>query len=392
VVIALASLSALTTAAAIWFYLRSRQERGVPREAVHELLLTAPDLRDGLEESAQRITTRLRDVLDCVAVGITDEKGALLSWGGEADHHYPHLLGAIMAACEHGSRQVVAHEDLVCPHHGSCVMRTAVIVPVLIEGTAEAVLIVVGRSHRQRLLVMANRVAQFVGTLLFELPRLAEAKAALLRAEFKVSRAQIAPHFLYNALNTIAEFTRRDPGQAQYLLVELADFTRYSFRTSGSLTTLAEELRNVDRYLTIETAHYAGRLSVRVKIDPEVLGVVVPFLIVQPVVENAVKHGLAPKPDGGIVTIMAENAGVEVVISVEDDGVGMDPDRLFADLRDAHKTGSHIGIGNVNQRMRSVFGDDYALMVETAPGAGTKVVIRVPKFLPGVRPDMPVLG
>ena len=80
------------------------------------------------------------------------------------------------------------------------------------------------------------------------------------------------------------------------------------------------------------------------------------------------------------------------LISVEDDGVGMDADRLFDDLRDTHKTGSHIGLGNVNQRMRFVFGDDYALMVETGPGAGTRVIIRVPKFVAGVLPDLPVLG
>jgi two-component system LytT family sensor kinase len=263
---------------------------------------------------------------------------------------------------------------------------------VLVEGTTEAVLIVVSRSHTQRFVMMATSVARFVGTLLFELPRMEEAKEALLRAEFKVSRAQISPHFLYNALNTIAELTRKDPDKAQDLLIELASFTRYAFRTSGSLTTLAEELRNVDRYLTIETAHYAGKLSVRVKAAPEILNVVVPFLILQPLVENAIKHGLAPKPDGGTVTIIVEDTGVEAMISVEDDGVGMEADRLFDDLLDGHRTGSHIGIGNVNQRMRSVFGDEYALMVETAPGAGMKVIIRVPKFFPAAQPDMPALG
>jgi two-component system, LytTR family, sensor kinase len=89
------------------------------------------------------------------------------------------------------------------------------------------------------------------------------------------------------------------------------------------------------------------------------------------------------------VTVVAQDNGNEALISVEDDGVGMDADRLFADLRDAHKTGSHVGIGNINQRMRQVFGDEYALMAETAPGAGMKVILRVPKFFPGVHPDTP---
>jgi two-component system LytT family sensor kinase len=120
-----------------------------------------------------------------------------------------------------------------------------------------------------------------------------------------------------------------------------------------------------------------------------VLNVVVPFLVLQPLVENAVQHGIQPKPGGGTVTVIAQDNGNEALISVEDDGVGMDADRLFADLRDAHKTGAHVGLGNIYQRMRSVFGDEYALMVETAPGAGMKVILRVPKFFPGVRADLP---
>jgi two-component system LytT family sensor kinase len=154
-------------------------------------------------------------------------------------------------------------------------------------------------------------------------------------------------------------------------------------------TTLAEELRNIDRYLTLESARYGPqRLRVRLKISPEVLSVTVPFLVLQPLVENAVRHGLARKPGGGTVTVVAQDNGVEALISVEDDGVGMDADRL-ADLRDAHRSGAHVGIGNINQRMRSVYGEEYALMVETAIGAGMKVILRIPKFSPNVHPMLP---
>ncbi|HEY3749571.1 MAG TPA: histidine kinase, partial [Pseudonocardiaceae bacterium] len=198
-----------------------------------------------------------------------------------------------------------------------------------------------------------------------------------------------SPHFVYNALNTISSLIRTDPERARELLMEFADFTRYSFRTSGLFTTLAEELRNIDRYLTLESARYGpSRLKVRLKIAPEVLSVTVPFLVLQPLVENAVRHGLARKPGGGTVTVVAQDNGTEALISVEDDGIGMDPDRL-SDLRDAHRSGAHVGIGNINQRMRSVYGEEYALMVETAPGAGMKVILRVPKFSPNVRAVVP---
>jgi two-component system LytT family sensor kinase len=274
-----------------------------------------------------------------------------------------------------------------CDHRGTCKMRTAVIVPLIVEGETEAALIVVGRSRGKRLVQMADAVAQFVCTQ-FELVRLDESKHQLQQAEIKALRAQISPHFVYNALNTISSLIRTDPEEARELLQEFADFTRYSFRTSGMFTSLAEELRNIDRYLTIESARFGGRLEVRLKIAPEVLSVVVPFLIIQPLVENAVKHGLANKPTGGCVTVTAQDYGTEALISVEDDGIGMDPSRLN-ELRNSHRSGAHVGLGNINQRMRQLFGDEYALMVETAPGAGMKVTLRVPKFAPGVRPNLP---
>jgi two-component system LytT family sensor kinase len=202
-------------------------------------------------------------------------------------------------------------------------------------------------------------------------------------------RAQISPHFIYNALNTIASFVRTDPGRARELILEFADFTRYSFRAAGQYTTLAEELRNIDRYLTLERARFGAALTVRLQVAPEVLSVVVPFLALQPLVENAVRHGLAGQ-GGGSVEIIANDAGSDCVITVEDDGAGMDPDTLRSGHGDALQPAgadqsAHVGLTNVDHRLRAAFGNDYGLVVETAIGAGTKVVMRVPKFRPGVR-------
>jgi two-component system LytT family sensor kinase len=358
-------------------------------DAIQRLSKAAPELRNGLtEESADETTKHLVELLKCVAVGLSDATGSLLSWDGQANHHYRDLADAVVTAVTRGQREHIQHENLPCSRRGSCPMRTAVIVPLIVEGTVEGALIVVGGMNSTRLMRMADEVAKFV-CIQLELAKLDEAKQQLAQAENRALRAQISPHFVYNALNTISSLIRTDPEHARDLVQDFADFTRYSFRTSGFFTTLSEELRNIDRYLTIESARYGPRLSVRLKIAPEVLSVVVPFLVLQPLVENAVRHGVARKPGGGTVTVIAQDNGSEALISVEDDGVGMDADRLFADLRDAHKTGSHVGIGNINQRMRSVFGDEYALMVETAPGAGMKVILRVPKFFPGVRPELP---
>lgn len=385
-VTAFALISVLSSAAAFWLYLRGRRGQGVPRATVLDLLRVAPELRDGLgEASADRIAKRLLNLLDCVAVGITDGQGHLLSWYGAADEHYGDLVGVIDFAITRHRREFVSHANLSCSNRGACRMRTAFVVPLIVEGTTEGAIVVLSDTRHRRFVVMTDAVAQFVSTC-FELARMESSKSALLRAEIKALRAQISPHFLHNALNTIAELSRKDAEQTEELLIELADFVRYAFRDSSMFSTLADELRNVDRYLAIETANHGGKLSCRLKVDPGVLGVVMPCLVVQPLVENAVKHGLS---GDGTVTIIAEDAGAEALVSVEDNGVGMAPDRLLDDLLDAHKSGKHVGIGNINQRMKAVYGDDYALIVETAPGAGMKVILRVPKFAPGVRASRP---
>ena len=356
--------------------------------ALQRIAKATPDLRQGLtEQAADRATPHLRELLRCVAVGITDADGRLLSWDGEANEHYRHLTEQINRSIAHLRREHVDHDKLPCQRRGNCPMRTAVVMPLVVEQSLKGVLVVVGGVDGKRLIRMADETARFVCTQL-ELAQLDESRQQLAQAEVRALRAQISPHFVYNALNTISSLIRTDPERARELLMEFADFTRYSFRTTGLFTTLAEELRNIDRYLTLESARYAQRLRVRLKIAPEVLSVTVPFLVLQPLVENAVRHGLAKKPGGGTVTVVAQDNGAEALISVEDDGVGMDADRL-ADLRDAHRSGAHVGIGNINQRMRSVYGEEYALMVETAPGAGMKVILRVPKFHPNVRPAMP---
>lgn len=357
--------------------------------ALHRVTSAAPHLRAGLTPaSADKAAPHLRELLACVAVGIVDADGTLLSWDGEANHHYADLRGKIEQVLRTGKREFLDHGDVTCEQR-PCPMRHAVVVPLEVEYETRGALVVIAGGDRKRLLRAAGEVANHVSTQL-ELAELQESKERLAQAEVRALRAQISPHFIYNALNTIGSLIRTDPEHARDLLQEFADFTRYSFRTSGLYTTLADEIRNIDRYLTLESARFGpDRLRVQLKIAPEVLPVVVPFLALQPLVENAVRHGLANKPGGGTVSVTAEDNGTEALISVDDDGIGMDPERLDAELSDAHMTGAHVGLGNINNRMRATFGNDYGLVVETEQDAGMKVIMRVPKFAPGVRPVPP---
>ncbi|WP_433274982.1 sensor histidine kinase [Actinosynnema sp. CS-041913] len=360
-------------------------------DMLHRMSKASADLREGLtQDAADKATPHLREMLRCVAVGITDDDGTLLSWDGGANDHYEFLRPYIERAIGECHKEHVEHRKLDCELPSPCSLHSAVIVPLIVESEVAGTLIVVSGVANKRQIRMAEETARFVSTQL-ELEVLQKSRQALAQAEVRALRAQISPHFVYNALNTISSLIRTDPSHARELLQEFAEFTRYSFRTDGFFTTLADELTNIHRYLTIEQARYGPRLNVRLKIAPEVLQVVLPFLVLQPLVENAVRHGLAKKPGGGLLTIIAEDNGAEALISVEDDGVGMDPDRLFEDLKDAHQTGAHVGLGNINHRMRAVFGDDYALVVETAPDAGMKIILKVPKYSPGVRTNLPLV-
>jgi len=257
-----------------------------------------------------------------------------------------------------------------------------VVAPLTTEDRVVGTLAAYGTHTSAGLVRATNEVARWVSGQL-ELAELDLSRTRLMEAEVRALRAQISPHFIYNPLTAIASFVRTDPERARELLQEFADFTRYSFRKHGDFTTLAEELNSVDHYLSLERARFGDRLQVTVQVAPEVLPVAVPFLCLQPLVENALRHGLEGKPGPGRVTILAEDAGAEARISIEDDGVGMDPEQLRRTLA-GEPGGDSLGLANVDERLRVVFGDEYGLVVETNVGAGTKVGLRVPKYHPGV--------
>jgi two-component system LytT family sensor kinase len=280
-----------------------------------------------------------------------------------------------------GRTHVVGPGNVGCPDP-DCPIRVAVVAPLTVEDRVVGTVAAYGRTTSVGLVRATTEVARWVSTQL-ELAELESSRTRLVEAEVRALRAQISPHFVYNSLTAIASFVRTDPERARELLLEFADFTRYSFRRHGDFTTLAEELRSIDRYLLLERARFGDRLQVTVQVAPEVLPVTVPFLSVQPLVENAVRHGLEGKPGPGRVTIVARDIGQEALISVEDDGTGIDPDAVRRTLA-GQPDGDSIGLGNVDERLRQVYGDDYGLTVETAPGAGTKVSMRVPKYRAGV--------
>ncbi len=351
-------------------------------EALHTANLAAPSLRSGLTADAMhRSLGPLRSLLGTRAVVVADRSGILTSDGVD-QHHCDLLLPSVDAVLARGRPSLLSAEYLQCGRSGGCDLTAGVIAPLHVEGAVVGALIALDSSASAGLLRLAGEVAQFVSTQL-ELAELDRSRQRAVQAELRFLRAQISPHFIYNALTAIESFVRSDPGRARELLVSFAEFTRYSFATHSQYTTLAEELRLVDIYLDLERARFGDRIDVTLRVAPEVLSVRLPSLILQPVVENAVRHGLEPTGQGHL-RIDITDAGSAACIAVEDDGVGAEPQHLERAL--SGRTDS-VGLRNVDERLRATFGHGHGLLVETAPGAGTKVSFSVPKsyYPAGVR-------
>ncbi|MBV9163538.1 MAG: non-homologous end-joining DNA ligase [Pseudonocardiales bacterium] len=188
---------------------------------------------------------------------------------------------------------------------------------------------------------------------------------AQVRAELRTLRDQISPHFLHNTISTIVALVSTDPARARDLLIVFAEFARYSLRSTTE-TTLDEELENVERYLMLQRARFGERLRVQLHVAPGALPVVLPFLALQQLVENAVRNGIECKQLGGTVTLSALLDGPDCLIVVGDDGPGKEDADLLATLR------------TIDDQLQERFGERYGLVADLVPGTGTTISLRVP--------------
>ncbi|HEY8730298.1 MAG TPA: histidine kinase [Acidothermaceae bacterium] len=378
---------AIALGGSLWFWRRGSRGLGTPQQRMtYDVLHTAGSaaraLRAGLNrESAAKSAPALRALLAARATAITGASG-LLAWDGPGLDHAPTVLVFSRQVMASGKAVALSSRDLRCTDGVDCPLRSGVVVPLTSSGVVVGTLVALAPAARAGLLRAASEVSRFASTQL-ELAELDHARTRAAEAELRFLRAQISPHFVYNALTAIASFMRSDPSRARDLLLGFADFIRYSFRNRGQFATIADELQAVDTYLELERARFGDRLQVVLRIAPEVLAVAVPCLLIQPLVENAVRHGLEHHDGIGHVTIVAQDGDVECVLSVEDDGIGMDPDTVREQLAGRHDHG--IGLVNVDERLRQVFGPGHGITVETALGAGTKITVRIPKYRAGVR-------
>ncbi len=208
---------------------------------------------------------------------------------------------------------------------------------------------------------------------------LEEQKRLVLEARLDALQRQINPHFLFNTLNSIASLVRNQPELARKMTVKLANILRSLLKEHDAYVPLREELKFTDDYLDIEVVRFgADKLRVKKEIDPRTLDVLVPSILLQPLIENSIKHGLEPRIHGGTVTLRSRLEGDRILIEVADDGVGMSNG-----ASSLHRIGAGIGMKNVQERLEVLYGNQASFNVASNPGRGTLVSIELPAEMPG---------
>jgi two-component system sensor histidine kinase LytS len=340
-------------------------------------------------ESAKTICQSLQKALDIPGVCIIS-RDEILYFPGPVPHIYPQSTETFRnihrrlfdeGLVFEGSHNLIFGE---CPKE--CDFTSIFLLP-LNDGSRIVASLGFIQSRKQAFSSSEQNLANGLSLIISsELTRekLEEQKIALESAKFKLLQAQINPHFLFNSLNTIAWMTGKDPEKAEELILHLSNFLRQSFDQKGEMVTLRKELEYLKSYLFIEKARFREKLTVEYRVDDEALGASIPPFLIQPLVENAIKHGISKKKDGGTVCIEVQSNPEAVKVAVSDNGAGCTPERLqyvlnppAVEKEDAPRRG--IGVLNVKERVLALFGSSSKFEVESTPGVGTTVSFFISK-------------
>jgi two-component system sensor histidine kinase LytS len=349
-------------------------------------------MRQGLtEENAQAVCRIILASTEAAAVAITDTQNVLGFAGAGEDHHSvggPIITRATHEALEMNEHKIIARkEEIGCPLP-TCPLTAAIVVPLEMRGEAVGTLkFYYQTAHliNETQEAMVEGLARVLSTQL-ELSELERQTELATRMELKALQAQINPHFLFNTINTIASLIRTDPGRARELLREFAAFYRRTLEAADELIPLETELEQTGRYLGFEIARFGDRVLFEEDVDPSVRSLHVPAFIVQPLVENAIAHGM--RESGQLHIRLSAGpcpAGMqgEACVRVADDGVGISAEELPQVLEPGFGKGLGIALKNVDDRLKGHFGPGSGVRVESTEGQGTTVTLVFAHVTPG---------
>ncbi|HBE76552.1 MAG TPA: histidine kinase [Firmicutes bacterium] len=345
-------------------------------------------LRKGLsdKENIEKAAQIILEMSGVSAVAITDRHQTLAHKGVGSDHHQGNISiqpEGFQKVIENGEMTIINSRSEIGCYHPECGLRSAVIVPLrkseAIIGTIQIYLERekgISNIH----ISLARGLARIFSTQL-ELADIDYQKRLCQRAELKALQSQVNPHFLFNSLNTISSFCLTKPERAKKLLLSLSIYFRNTLMHSDSFVRLQDELKQITAYLELEQARFEDKLRIIIDI-PEDIDCILPQFVIQPLVENAIKHGVLPTESGGIVCITATKAEDETEIRVENTGKSITPG-ILQKFYDNNLPKGCIGLTNVNQRLKSIYGPKYGLTIKARCGGGTIVSLRIPEKTEG---------
>jgi len=345
-------------------------------------------LRTGLnKKTAQTVAEIIYQEIHAAAIAITDAKRVLAFVGNGCDHHIvdaPIVTLATKQMMQKGEPVIVNGRDGIgCPNP-NCPLTAVIEAPLILNGELLGSFKLYKMNNE---IISPYEVELICGVADFLTMQLAQFKMdeqqrLLSQAEFAALKAQVNPHFLFNSLSTIRILTRTDPEIARSLIKDLADFLRKTLRRQREMVSLAEEMETVRHYVHLEKARFGDRIQIEEEIEMQCGKFFIPVFTIQPLVENALKHGLSHKTDGGKVKITVRSEKQMLVVTVEDNGIGIAAERL-SNLLDEHisiesEQGSGIGLRNIKGRLQKIYGNGASLQIESQENKGTMVRIYPP--------------
>lgn len=335
---------------------------------------TLPYFRDINDESLQKICSIIKDSTDLAAVSITDKHRVLAYSGLDCDYHSkkhpinPLTTGTVFDTGKH--LILNTSEEIKCQNL-DCNLKSCIIVP-LYEGNEVTKTLKLYSTKEKGISYTHEKLALGLSQLMstqMELSKVTNLKALATKAEIKALQAQINPHFLFNSLNTIVSFVRINPDKARDLIVNLSVFLRYNIEESNGFVDITKEIEQVKAYIAIEQARFGDKLKIEYDIDNDIK-LTIPSLIIQPIVENAIKHGvLESKGKGKVVISIKKQNEDSVLVTIEDDGFGV-PDEVIDSLYSETHSQNKIGMANVHNRLKHLYGN--GLKIENLK-IGTKI-------------------
>lgn len=332
---------------------------------------TLPYFRNG--ESLNEVCKIISDSLGAKAVVITNEKYITASYSTSEDFKIAHTdikSEVTKKVLKTGKICIIGQCDDV--KYFQCVtgkIKSCIISP-LFQGDKVSGTLKIYFDTKENVTASNQYLVEGLSLLIstqLELSSVENLKTMAKEAELKALQTQINPHFLFNALHTTSFFVRKDPSKAREIIIDLSTYLRYNLENSCKLVPLEMELEQVKAYFNIEKARFGDKISLNIDVDENIKNINIPSLIIQPLVENSIKHGLLKKREGGFVNIIAKKENKGCLITIEDNGIGIDQ-KIIDNLDD--RIDKNIGLKNVHNRIKLIYGK--GLVVEKLE-TGTKI-------------------